>query len=79
MMLYIDSVQELNTEGYFNYYDRYRIDKIKSVIDMDKLEKAVNGKIAELKGQIKQSVVSDKEELAKRLHSINPLIKVRVK
>ena len=79
MELYIDSIQELNTEGYYNRYDRYHIDNIKAVIDMDKFEIIVNEKIKELKAQRDFSIPKSKEALAKRLHRINQLIKVRVK
>ena len=94
-MLYIDSLREYETEGNFNHYDSYHIDKIKSTIDMDILIKTVNKRLNELKAQrnmdgdkwkgIPENIrrecetLENREQFAKRCENVNPLIKVRAR
>lgn len=94
-MYLIDSLKEYEKEGIYNRYDKHHINNIKSIIDLDELQKAVDNKLSELNGQREQSIdrwkdipeetkkeiekVEDREELARRIQGDNPLIKVRVR
>lgn len=93
--LMVDSLEEFRTEGNFNYYYSYHIDKIESVIDLGKLEEMVKAKVREFEMQMEKSItrwkgipeniqkeceaIEDLEELKNNIQGINPLIKVRVR
>ena len=90
----VDSLEDLKDNN-FNYYDAFHIDSVKAVIDMDKLQEAVNKTIGELKAQREEStdrwkgipkevrdeceVIIDLEELKGRIEGVNKWIKVKVR
>ncbi len=97
-LLVVDSLSEYEDDRknreYYDHYDDRHIDLVTTIIDLDELQKAVETKIAELKGQREQSIdrwkgipeetikdiekVENLEELQRRVQGDNPLIKVKV-
>ena len=67
--LYIDSVGEIQQQDFFNRYDKYHIDEINALIDIEELNEQVNRRISEI----------EMRKMANILREINPLIEVKIR
>lgn len=82
--LYVDSVSELITEGedgrlnMFDWYDKYHIDRIKSVVDIGEIRRVIEERIRNMEAQNERDK-SSFIDVAQRIQQINQLINVRVR